>query len=68
MKKLLCAAIVLVIGFSATAQNNFKVLSKWLAYTDIENSLYNYYSDLALDSLEMRKDKVASLKTKADWI
>jgi hypothetical protein len=68
LKKLLCAAIVLVISFSATAQNNFKVLSKWLAYTDIENSLYHYFSDMAFDSLELRKNEIASLKTKADWI
>ncbi|HKJ69195.1 MAG TPA: alpha/beta hydrolase family protein [bacterium] len=41
--------------------------SRWLKYTDAENALYHHLADQAYQLLDQRAERVAQLKTRADW-
>jgi cephalosporin-C deacetylase-like acetyl esterase len=49
------------------AQDEFEVLSDWLHYTDIENSLYHYIEQQGLNHLTRRSQTIEQLNSREDW-
>ncbi|MBN1481770.1 acetylxylan esterase [candidate division KSB1 bacterium] len=45
----------------------YDVLSDWLIYSDVENSLYHYYANRAFACLAERRAHISKLTTLADW-
>ncbi len=60
------AMIMQITLFSQT--EDLKVLDQWLKYTDVQNSLYHYYSEQAFNFLDKRENEISKLTTKADWL
>jgi len=67
LKKTLFAIFVLMAAFQLPAEENLDVLTKWLKYTDNQNSLYHQLSGMAYDSLAAREAHISLLETQADW-
>lgn len=49
------------------AQENLKVLERWLKYSDAPNSLYNHLSNEAFRLLKLREESAARLHTTGEW-
>lgn len=65
---LLCALFFPYFGaLQAQEVEDLNVISRWIQFSDAPNSLYHNLADQAYDLLEKRDDKIASLKTLADW-
>ncbi|NND05234.1 MAG: xylan esterase [Saprospiraceae bacterium] len=62
--QLLCS---LFISLPATCQDDVDLFNYWSYYSDVENSLYKYFCDVAFDQLDQRKQTVNRLKTREDW-
>ena len=68
MKKIILLLIVISFPIFTNAQEqNLKVLNSWIQFSDVENSLYHFYSDVVFKDLDKREEEIANLKTKADW-
>jgi dienelactone hydrolase len=50
------------------AQEELDVVSDWLHYTDVENSLYHHLAEQAYDYLEQRQLTIETLNSEADWL
>jgi len=69
MKKgiiLLLAVFVASLTINAQEQD-LRVLNRWMQFSDVENSLYHFYSNKAHFFLNKRENEIAKLKTKSDW-
>ncbi len=69
MKKLLLLYFAIsVSGVSALCQEDYSVLDYWKYYSDAENTLYKMQATYSFDLLNQRKDEIAQLQTKGDWM
>jgi hypothetical protein len=60
--------IIQVCNFRVSAQNELDVVkNNWLQYSDVQNSLYHYLADQAIDILEKRTEKVSGITTLTGW-
>ncbi|MEQ6120423.1 acetylxylan esterase [Reichenbachiella sp. MALMAid0571] len=50
------------------AQDDVSLFKFWKYYSDVENSLYKTLASLGLEQLELRKQEIGEVKTKADWL
>ena len=60
--------IISVMTQPTLAQTNYSVLDYWKYYSDAENTLYKLQCNLAFEHLEDRKERIAQLSTKEDWL
>jgi hypothetical protein len=68
MKKIVLLLIIISAPIFVKGQEpNLKVLSGWMKYSDVENSLYHFYLDKTFKDLDKREEEISKLKTKADW-
>ena len=54
-------------GFGQEGEN-LKVLDHWIGWSDSKDMLVHHLNRQAFDLLDVRDQKLASLKTKSDWI
>ncbi len=66
MKNLM--VFLFIITFNAQAQDDVNLFNYWKYYSDAENSLYKYFCSTAFLQLEKRKDIIAGLQSKEDWV
>ena len=60
--------LLIIMSLSLKGQEqNLQVLNGWMQFSDVDNSLYHYYSDKAFKDLDKREVEISTLKTKADW-
>lgn len=57
----------LLIACQILFAGEYDVLSDWLIYSDVENSLYHYYANRAFACLKERQARISNLTTLADW-
>ncbi len=68
MKKIfLLLTIVLLPIFTNAQEQDLRVLYYKIQFSDVENSLYHFYSNTAHKLLDKREEEVSKLKTKEDW-
>ena len=65
--KVLVMLVLLMPMFINGQEQNLKVLNSWMQFSDVDNSLYHFYSDKASKALDKREAEISKLKTKADW-
>jgi len=69
MKKLLLLYWAISLsGMSALCQENYQVLDYWKYYSDAENTLYKMQTAYSFQLLNQRKEDIAQLQTKDDWM
>ena len=62
-------SIFLLSGLKAMAQQeDLSVLSRWMRWTDAPNALYRHLATQAIQLLEERAARVATLKTEGQWL
>src|SRR4030042_3283975 len=67
-RNILTGCILLCLAASsAPAQENIRVLERWMRYTDASNSLYHYLSAEGAGFLESRKKEVEACTTPEQW-
>lgn len=63
------STFLLVAALCATVfAEDYTVLSDWLHYSDVENSLYHYWANEAFDLLDERKAEIQQLDSQAAWL
>lgn len=64
-------AVIFILCFynnpSQAQQENLQLFDFWQYYSDAENALYKSLSQRAFEQLEVRKEQVSKLNSKADW-
>ncbi len=62
--------VFLFFGAKAIAQQkeDLSVLTRWMRWTDASNSLYHHLMDQAIQLLDERAARVATLKTEGQWL
>ena len=66
--RLLIPTILLLWCFNLQAQDDEnRILHGWLKYSDAENALFHYLTDLANGYLNQRKADISELHSRADW-
>ena len=64
----LTGLVILVLNFRINAQNELDVVkNNWLQYSDVQNSLYHYLADQAIDILEKRSSEVSGITDLSGW-
>lgn len=64
----LLAGILFLAPFHVShAQEELSVLEDWLAFSDLENALYDHLAQESYRQLERRNEAVAPLIARADW-
>ena len=60
---------LLVVGApeSSRAQDDLSVVADWMAFSDVENSLYHHLSAVGQQQLGRRDQRVEELVSRADW-
>lgn len=64
---LLAGFLVVGVPESSRAQNDLSAVADWMAFSDIENSLYHHLSAVAQRQLVQREQRVDDLVSRADW-
>ncbi len=68
MKRLFLLLILASITIITNAQEqDLSVLNRWIQFSDVENSLYHFYSNAAHKFLDKREEEISKLKTESDW-
>lgn len=68
LRIIIICTISLFIFLPAQAQDDVDLFKYWTYYSDIENSLYKYFCEVAFEQLESRKREISKLETKTDWL
>jgi cephalosporin-C deacetylase-like acetyl esterase len=58
---------LLMLNDDLNAQNEFNVMNGWRSYGNTSNALYDHLSDVAIEQLKSRKEKVDQLNSLSDW-
>ena len=73
--KLALVVVVCLINFAApinvkvvAQEEHLSVLSRWMRWTDAPNTLYHHLAGQAVQLLEERAVRVATLKTEGQWL
>ena len=67
MKKYYLLIFIVLIPMSLWSQDeNLNVLSG-IEFSDVENALFHYYTDIVFDDMDKRQSEIAGLKTVEDW-
>lgn len=65
---LLITFIILIPYVKVSGQNELDVVkNNWLHYSDVQNSLYHYLADQAIDILEKRSEEVSRINSLSGW-
>jgi len=67
-KLLLLLSVITISGMSAICQEDYSVLDYWKYYSDAENTLYKMQTTYSFELLNQRKEEIAQLQTKEDWM
>ncbi len=68
MKKIFLLLIMVLLPiFTSGQEQDLRVLYYKMQFSDVENSLYHFYSNTAHKLLDKREEEVSKLKTKEDW-
>jgi hypothetical protein len=60
--------IALIPSVKVNGQNELDVVkNNWLQYSDVQNSLYHYLADQAIELLQKRSEEVSRINTLAGW-
>lgn len=65
-----CLSIFLMFIFQPLpihSQTDYSVLDYWNYYSDAENQLYKQQSEISFETLTIRKESIANLRSKTDW-
>ncbi len=57
-----------VLSSYATTDDETDVISEWLRYTDVKNSLYHHFAGQAQEMLDQREQRVKSINTQRQWL
>ena len=60
--------LFLLMLVPAQAQDDVDLFGYWQYYSDIENTLYKHFCQVAFDQLASRKEEISRLQTKSDWL
>ena len=64
---LLAGLLVVGASESSRAQDDLSVVADWMAFSDVENSLYHHLSAVGQQQLGRRDQRVEELVSRADW-
>jgi len=71
MKNVILLAVIVLASFSSTQsiaqEEDLRVLSNWLRYSDASNALYHYFCSQAIRYLDERAAEIAKLNSLEDW-
>ncbi len=59
--------LLLMPMFISGQEQNLKVLNGWMQFSDVDNSLYHFYSGKVSKDLDKRESEISKLTTKSDW-
>ncbi len=63
------SSLLLLVALSGTTfAEDYTVLSNWLHYSDVENSLYHYLANEAFALLDEREAEIQQLDSKEAWL
>ncbi|TMU50708.1 alpha/beta hydrolase family protein [Flagellimonas algicola] len=63
-----CALCLFILSPIQAQEEDIGFFDYWASYSDLENSLYKHFSNLAYSKLEERKRAIGNLKTQEDWL